>query len=153
MLPLHARAYRHPASSLMLGFFSVTVFTCFTTYVLMGSSGSLPAWSTHKPLVLQESFDGTFGFPDWYAKWNASQLAQDSRGWLLDPIAASSRARISGAAKSCRAVHVGQIKPGSVRGNHRHHFCNETFIVWGARTQFRVNICPLKCRTRLRIHW
>lgn len=35
-------------------------------------------------------------------------------------------------------MHAGEIRPGGVRGNHRHHFCNETFIIWGATTKFRL---------------
>lgn len=35
-------------------------------------------------------------------------------------------------------MHVGEIRPGGVRGNHRHHTCNETFIIWGAVTKFRL---------------
>lgn len=44
----------------------------------------------------------------------------------------------TGGAQSCVSTHVGEIRPGGVRGNHRHHFCNETFIIWGAKTKFRV---------------
>ncbi|XP_031473849.1 uncharacterized protein LOC116246229 [Nymphaea colorata] len=62
----------------------------------------------------------------------------DDRGWLLNPIAAAQRAGLSGGAQSCVAAHVGQIRPGGVRGNHRHHTCNETFIIWGAATTFRL---------------
>ena len=39
---------------------------------------------------------------------------------------------------NCASVHVGEIRPGGMRGNHRHHGCNETFIIWGAKTAFRV---------------
>lgn len=39
---------------------------------------------------------------------------------------------------SCASVHLGEIKPGGVRGNHRHYNCNETFIIWGAKTKFRL---------------
>ena len=45
---------------------------------------------------------------------------------------------LPGGAVSCASVHVGEIRPGGVRGNHRHHGCNETFIIWGAETAFRV---------------
>lgn len=45
---------------------------------------------------------------------------------------------LAGGAVNCASVHVGEIRPGTVRGNHRHHDCNETFIIWGARTAFRV---------------
>lgn len=39
---------------------------------------------------------------------------------------------------NCASVHVGEIRPGGMRGNHRHHGCNETFIIWGAKTAFRL---------------
>ncbi|RRT67802.1 hypothetical protein B296_00017733, partial [Ensete ventricosum] len=45
---------------------------------------------------------------------------------------------ITGRASKCASVHVGQIQPGGLRGNHRHHTCNETFIIWGADTKFRL---------------
>lgn len=44
----------------------------------------------------------------------------------------------SGGAVSCASVHLGEIRPGGFRGNHRHHTCNETFVIWGAKTKFRV---------------
>lgn len=40
---------------------------------------------------------------------------------------------------SCVAIHLGEIRPGALRGNHRHHSCNETFVIWGAKTRFRVS--------------
>lgn len=49
----------------------------------------------------------------------------------------------SGGAKTCASVHVGEIRPGAIRGNHRHYTCNETFIIWGARLKFRVCFCFL----------
>ncbi|KAM7260223.1 hypothetical protein ACFE04_015964 [Oxalis oulophora] len=45
---------------------------------------------------------------------------------------------LSCGAVSCASVHVGQIRPGTMRGNHRHHNCNETFVIWGAKTLFRL---------------
>lgn len=39
---------------------------------------------------------------------------------------------------TCAAVHVGEIRPRGIRGNHRHYTCNETFIIWGAQVKFRV---------------
>ncbi|KMT14922.1 hypothetical protein BVRB_3g064360 [Beta vulgaris subsp. vulgaris] len=68
-----------------------------------------------------------------------SKLAKkDKRGWLLNPVAAALDAGISGGAVSCASVHVGEIRPGGIRGNHRHYTCNETFIIWGARIKFRL---------------
>ncbi|KAK1281413.1 hypothetical protein QJS04_geneDACA015026 [Acorus gramineus] len=69
-----------------------------------------------------------------------SQVAKDSRGWLLNPVSAASQFGVSGGAQSCSSVHIGQIQPGGVRGNHRHHTCNETFIIWGAETKFRIAV-------------
>ncbi|ANM65959.1 RmlC-type cupin [Arabidopsis thaliana] len=43
-----------------------------------------------------------------------------------------------GGAASCVSIHVGEIRPGGLRGNHRHHTCNETFVIWGAKTKFRL---------------
>ena len=45
---------------------------------------------------------------------------------------------VTGGAVSCFSIHIGEIRPGGVRGNHRHHTCNETFVIWGAKTLFRV---------------
>nr|DAD43142.1 TPA_asm: hypothetical protein HUJ06_001372 [Nelumbo nucifera] len=67
-----------------------------------------------------------------------SPISRDRRGWLLNPVTAANEAGISGGAITCASVHVGEIRPGGVRGNHRHHSCNETFIIWGAKTKFRL---------------
>ncbi|XP_028772749.1 uncharacterized protein LOC114729889 isoform X1 [Neltuma alba] len=67
-----------------------------------------------------------------------SQIAKDKRGWLLDPVSLALASGISGGAVSCASVHVGEIRPGKIRGNHRHHNCNETFVIWGAATKFRL---------------
>lgn len=40
---------------------------------------------------------------------------------------------------TCASLHLGEIRPGTFRGNHRHYSCNETFVIWGARTKFRVS--------------
>eukprot|EP01018_Ginkgo_biloba_P004203 Gb_03281 [translate_table: standard] len=71
-------------------------------------------------------------------RYTLGQFKQDKRGWLLNPLTASAQAGLSGGATSCKAVHVGQIKPRGVRGNHRHRTCNETFLIWGAKTVFRL---------------
>lgn len=39
---------------------------------------------------------------------------------------------------NCASIHIGEIRAGGKRGNHRHHSCNETFVIWGASTLFRV---------------
>lgn len=67
-----------------------------------------------------------------------SQLSKDNRGWLLDPVKAALEAGVAGGAVNCVSAHVGEIRPGGIRGNHRHYTCNETFIIWGARTKFRL---------------
>eukprot|EP00243_Klebsormidium_subtile_P001444 TRINITY_DN12488_c0_g1_i2.p1 TRINITY_DN12488_c0_g1~~TRINITY_DN12488_c0_g1_i2.p1 ORF type:complete len:241 (-),score=1.84 TRINITY_DN12488_c0_g1_i2:390-1028(-) len=61
----------------------------------------------------------------------------DDRGWMVDPREAARQAGLQGAAV-CEDVHLGIILPGKTRGNHRHHTKNETFILWGARTKWRV---------------
>ncbi|KAM7270669.1 hypothetical protein ACFE04_029883 [Oxalis oulophora] len=43
-----------------------------------------------------------------------------------------------GGATSCASAHIGEIKPRTMRGNHRHHTCNETIVIWGAKTLFRL---------------
>ncbi|KAL8172226.1 hypothetical protein V2J09_024030 [Rumex salicifolius] len=67
-----------------------------------------------------------------------SQLSKDKRGWLLNPVSAALQAGVVGGAINCISAHVGEIRPGGLRGNHRHYTCNETFIIWGARTKFRL---------------
>ncbi|KAJ6408456.1 hypothetical protein OIU84_011717 [Salix udensis] len=64
--------------------------------------------------------------------------SKDKRGWLLDPVSIALEYGIKGGAVSCFSIHVGEIKPGGVRGNHRHHTCNETIVIWGAKTLFRL---------------
>ncbi|KAK9079438.1 hypothetical protein SSX86_001109 [Deinandra increscens subsp. villosa] len=67
-----------------------------------------------------------------------SPITKDNRGWMLDPVSIALDSGISGGALICASIHVGEIKPGGFRGNHRHHTCNETFLIWGARTVFRL---------------
>ncbi|KAJ1392388.1 RmlC-like cupin domain superfamily [Sesbania bispinosa] len=67
-----------------------------------------------------------------------SRIAKDNRGWLLDPLSLALASGISGGAVTCASLHVGEIRPGKFRGNHRHHDCNETFVIWGAATKFRL---------------
>lgn len=59
-------------------------------------------------------------------------------GWMLDPVEFADKAGLLGGATSCVALHVGEVLPGKVRGNHRHQFCNETLILWGAKQRYRV---------------
>lgn len=67
-----------------------------------------------------------------------SQISKDKRGWLINPISFALDVGISGGAVSCASVHLGEIRPGTLRGNHRHYTCNETFVIWGAKTKFRL---------------
>ncbi|CAL0332790.1 unnamed protein product [Lupinus luteus] len=67
-----------------------------------------------------------------------SLVAKDRRGWLLDPVSLALSSGLPGGAVTCASLHVGEIRPGRLRGNHRHHDCNETFVIWGAATKFRL---------------
>ncbi|XVF40839.1 hypothetical protein PTKIN_Ptkin01aG0148600 [Pterospermum kingtungense] len=67
-----------------------------------------------------------------------SAIVKDKRGWLLNPVSLALHNGVKGGAVSCAQVHIGEIRHGGVRGNHRHHTCNETFVIWGAKTKFRV---------------
>ncbi|KAK1365933.1 RmlC-type cupin [Heracleum sosnowskyi] len=67
-----------------------------------------------------------------------SEITKDKRGWLMDPVSVALKSGISGGAQICASLHVGEIRPGSLRGNHRHYTCNETFLIWGAKTKFRL---------------
>ncbi|CAL9246114.1 unnamed protein product [Arabidopsis halleri] len=67
-----------------------------------------------------------------------SPVRKDDRGWLLDPAILARDSQLKGGAASCVSIHVGEIRPGGLRGNHRHHTCNETFVIWGAKTRFRL---------------
>ncbi|XP_027352882.1 uncharacterized protein LOC113863482 [Abrus precatorius] len=67
-----------------------------------------------------------------------SNVAKDTRGWLLDPLSLALASGVSGGAVTCASLHAGEIRPGKLRGNHRHHDCNETFLIWGAATKFRL---------------
>ncbi|XP_022765570.1 uncharacterized protein LOC111310403 isoform X2 [Durio zibethinus] len=67
-----------------------------------------------------------------------SAIVKDKRGWLLNPVSIALQNGVKGGAMSCVQVHIGEIRPGGVRGNHRHYACNETFVIWGAKTKFRV---------------
>ncbi|KAG7634684.1 RmlC-like cupin domain superfamily [Arabidopsis suecica] len=67
-----------------------------------------------------------------------SPARKDDRGWLLDPVILARDSELKGGAASCVSIHVGEIRPGGLRGNHRHHTCTETFVIWGAKTKFRL---------------
>ncbi|XP_051140388.1 uncharacterized protein LOC127257897 [Andrographis paniculata] len=85
--------------------------------------------------------DGHFRDSDANAvKFSASSsiAMKDKRGWLVNPITLAMDFDIQGGAVSCASIHVGEIQPGKMRGNHRHHTSNETFLIWGANTVFRL---------------
>ncbi|TYG37033.1 hypothetical protein ES288_D13G109700v1 [Gossypium darwinii] len=67
-----------------------------------------------------------------------SAIVKDKRGWLLDPVSLALQFGVRGGAVSCSQVHIGEIRRGDIRGNHRHYSCNETFVIWGAKTKFRL---------------
>ncbi|KMZ62421.1 hypothetical protein ZOSMA_467G00140 [Zostera marina] len=71
-----------------------------------------------------------------------SKIFKDPQGWIFDPLTITLEAGISGGAQSCVSSHLGEIRPGGVRGNHRHDTCNETFVVWGADTFFKLQVGP-----------
>ncbi|XP_065853190.1 uncharacterized protein [Euphorbia lathyris] len=71
-------------------------------------------------------------------RFKHDSISKDNRGWLLNPLTLALDSGIKGGAVSCASFHVGQIRPGALRGNHRHYTCNETFVIWGARTLFRL---------------
>ncbi|KAK9664490.1 hypothetical protein RND81_14G046100 [Saponaria officinalis] len=71
-------------------------------------------------------------------RFSSSHFSKDKRGWLLNPVSVALHAGLSGGAVSCASAHVGEIRPGGMRGNHRHYTCNETFVLWGARIKFRL---------------
>ncbi|VVB05925.1 unnamed protein product [Arabis nemorensis] len=126
------------AFPLLLGFF---VFLTWISLRLQHSSSS----SSH-PKSAQERSNPDLGILDGDDKVNLvrfslaslSPVRKDDRGWLLDPVVLARDSRLKGGAASCLSIHVGEIRPGGLRGNHRHHTCNETFVIWGAKTKFRL---------------
>ncbi|CAN4125634.1 unnamed protein product [Withania somnifera] len=147
-LPISS-AQNHPGSSLMNSLksflkkphafpFLLSLFLLLTWVSLRFQRPSTP---THMPQdwhpkLLSESdqMANLVRFPASYS----SSITKDKRGWLLNPISLAIRSGISGGAAGCASVHLGEIRSGGVRGNHRHHTCNETFVIWGAKTVFRV---------------
>ncbi|CAM8894965.1 unnamed protein product [Rhodiola kirilowii] len=72
------------------------------------------------------------------ASSSPSMILKDKRGWMVDPVQIALDAGLSGGATVCTSVHLGEIRPGAMRGNHRHHTSNETLVIWGAKTKFRL---------------
>ncbi|KAH1229502.1 hypothetical protein GmHk_10G029227 [Glycine max] len=71
-------------------------------------------------------------------RFDASKVAKDKHGWIFDPIALALAFGISSGAVTCGSLHMGEIRVGNKRANQRHHICNETFLIWGATTKFRM---------------
>ncbi|KAJ0098353.1 hypothetical protein Patl1_21025 [Pistacia atlantica] len=67
-----------------------------------------------------------------------SPISKDKRGWLFNPVSLALDSGVKGGAVNCVSQHLGEIRPGAMRGNHRHYSVNETFIIWGAKTKFRL---------------
>ncbi|KAM5570918.1 hypothetical protein ABKV19_011517 [Rosa sericea] len=116
---------------------SIFLLLTWVSLRLQHSSSSLHSHNINNPLNKNIKDDSKAnlvrfgsGFP--------SRIAKDKRGWLLDPISLAQQSGVSGGALICASIHLGEIRPGALRGNHRHHSCNETFVIWGAETRFRL---------------
>ncbi|XP_022893714.1 uncharacterized protein LOC111408144 [Olea europaea var. sylvestris] len=68
---------------------------------------------------------------------SSSIVMKDEGGWLINPVSLALDAAITGGASFCASIHLGEIRRRGVRENHRHHTCNETFVIWGAKTLFK----------------
>eukprot|EP00999_Lentomonas_sp_LEN2_P000920 NODE_1919_length_697_cov_73.650877_g1869_i0.p1 GENE.NODE_1919_length_697_cov_73.650877_g1869_i0~~NODE_1919_length_697_cov_73.650877_g1869_i0.p1 ORF type:complete len:200 (-),score=22.08 NODE_1919_length_697_cov_73.650877_g1869_i0:12-611(-) len=67
-----------------------------------------------------------------FSMFDNETIAFDPRGWIASPRFALPEVDID-----CVDIHVGIIKPGFVRGNHRHHAKSELLMTWGADTIWR----------------
>ncbi|KAL6616254.1 hypothetical protein ACP70R_038524 [Stipagrostis hirtigluma subsp. patula] len=115
--------------------FLLSLFVLLTWLSLRFHQPSPPPSLGGRPAVTREPQANLVRFP---AALHPTPIAPDGRGWLLDPVAAARDAGLPGGALVCLSLHLGQIQPGGLRGNHRHHTCNETFVIWGAKTKFRL---------------
>ncbi|KAJ6747698.1 hypothetical protein OIU74_030041 [Salix koriyanagi] len=119
------------AFPLLLSIFLLLAWICLR---LQHSSSSLSSSNLHEIKSSQEEDEKAN-----LIKFKSGFLSsKDKRGWLLDPVSIALEYGIKGGAVSCFSIHVGEIKPDGVRGNHRHHTCNETIVIWGAKTLFRL---------------
>ncbi|XP_010516283.1 PREDICTED: uncharacterized protein LOC104791971 [Camelina sativa] len=129
------------AIPLLLSFF---LFLTWITLRLQHSSHVSSSSSSHPKSTLKSHPDlKTFDDDDKvnlvrFGLASLSRVRKDDRGWLLDPVILARDSQLKGGASSCVSIHVGEIRPGGLRGNHRHHTCNETFVIWGAKTRFRL---------------
>ena len=57
--------------------------------------------------------------------------------WMTSVLDAVDEAGLKGPSR-CLDLHVGTIRPGGARGNHRHKTRDESLIVWGASGRIRV---------------
>ncbi|OQU87729.1 hypothetical protein SORBI_3003G330200 [Sorghum bicolor] len=121
--------------------FLLSLFVLLTWLSLRFHHPSPPPSLGGRPSVVHDPQANLVRFP---AELHPTPIARDGRGWLLDPVAAARDAGLPGGALVCLLLHVGQIQPGGLRGNHRHHTCNETFVIWGAKTKFRLENADIK---------
>ena len=105
------------------------------TWISLHFHHPTPSASLQRPTVVHDPQANLVRYP---AALHPTPIAADERGWLLDPVAAAREAGLPNGALVCLSLHVGLIQPGGLRGNHRHHTCNETFVIWGAKTKFRL---------------
>ncbi|KAK3162246.1 hypothetical protein QOZ80_1BG0087340 [Eleusine coracana subsp. coracana] len=148
-LPAAAPLPPHSVASSLLHFlkrpasfpFLLSLFVLLTWLSLRFHRPSPPSSVDGRPTVVHDPQANLVRFP---AELYPTPIASDGRGWLLNPVAAASDAGLLGGALVCSLLHVGQIQPGGLRGNHRHHTCNETFVIWGAKTKFRLENADVK---------
>lgn len=57
--------------------------------------------------------------------------------WMTSVLDAVDEAGLKGPSR-CLDLHVGTIRPGGARGNHRHKTRDESLIIWGASGRIRV---------------
>jgi|TARA_B100000405_G_scaffold258904_1_gene193916 hypothetical protein len=57
--------------------------------------------------------------------------------WMTSVLDAVKAAGLKGPSR-CLDLHVGTVRPGGARGNHRHKTRDESLIVWGASGRIRV---------------
>ncbi|KAJ1393455.1 hypothetical protein SESBI_34989, partial [Sesbania bispinosa] len=74
---------------------------------------------------------------------NPFRIAQDNCGWLLNPISLALASGISGRVVTCASLHVGENRPGKLRGNHRHLCCHSSPLRF-------LSLAPLR---RCRLLW
>ncbi|KAI4363945.1 hypothetical protein MLD38_020100 [Melastoma candidum] len=146
-LPVHVQLHRNAlSSSSLLHFlkkphafpFLLSVFLLLTWISLRLQTSS--SSSSSSPLFM-DRFSREDDLKANLVRFSAegvSRIVRDKRGWMVNPVTVAVDSGITGGAVNCVSTHVGEIRPGVMRGNHRHHDCNETFVIWGARMKFRL---------------